>query len=96
MAKQFRVELQRDGLLRWQSVQEARKAAVCGVWHDGQPWLPNDDGTVASLPYAYRKAFSRGPAMWWVKDDAAWYAYRDLYSAKGKYMGTLIATLLHD
>jgi len=90
---QIKVELIKGGIKVWESIHEARKAGLHGLYEGGLPYLPDNSIVAGSLPYAVRKAFLRNTA-WWIRDSSSWYASNHLHSLQGKEIGTLIATLV--
>ena len=90
---QIKIELLIGGVKMRESIHDAARAGLHGLYKDGTPYLPYRDNVLDFLPYSMRKAFSRNPA-WWIRDSSNWVAHCNLTSLKGKHLGVLVATLV--
>lgn len=90
----FSVQLNSHGVMRFKTDVPAVPAGIVGDWFEGKPYQPDSAQVESVLPYAYRKAFRR-TLKWWQSDSMSGRSMPlkcDLYTLRGKPMGTLFAT----
>lgn len=83
-----------DGIIRFKTIVPAMESGIVGDYHNSKPYQPDYSAVLSSLPFRYRKAFIRAQKWWQDKNMSGRLLPLkcDLYTLKGKPMGTLYAT----
>jgi hypothetical protein len=89
----YTIQLQANGIIKWQATIPAHVAGLVGDYHQGIPYAPSPREVLERLPYRYRKAFNRAIGWWRTGHSSRPLPLKcDLKGFNGKDLGTLFAT----
>lgn len=90
----YSIQLNRDGVVKFQAIVPALESGIVGDYHNHKPYQPDSRAIFERLPWSYRKAFERA-LKWWREETYSGHSVPlmcELRSTKGESMGTLFAT----